>query len=118
MKKLLATILGIGMGISCGSGSTTMSDPMITVSIRPTSALVAFGAAQQFTATVTGTSNTAVRWSVAGEGCTADSCGTIDANGLYIAPTAAVHSSASLRVVAISLADNTKLAIASVSLTN
>ena len=95
-----------------------MPGPMISISISPTSALVAFGSAQQFTATVTGTSNTAVSWSVVGEGCTADSCGTIDTNGLYIAPTAAVHSSASLKVVAISLADNKKLAAASVSLTN
>ena len=115
MKRVLAIVLGIGMSISCGSGSTSMSGPMISVSISPLSALVAFGAAQQFTATVTGTSNTAVIWSVAGEGCTVDTCGTIDANGLYLAPlSAAGHSS--VRVVATLVADSTKLGAASVSL--
>jgi hypothetical protein len=115
MKKFLAVVLGTGMSISCGGGSATMSGPVISVSISPSSALVAFGAAQQFTATVTGTSHTAVTWSVVGEGCTVDTCGMIDANGLYTAPsTAGGHSS--IRVVAILIADSTKLGTASVSL--
>jgi Bacterial Ig-like domain (group 2) len=115
VKNFLAVVLGIGMSISCGAGSTTMSGPMISVSITPSTALVAFGAAQQFTATVTGTSNKAVTWSVVGEGCIVDTCGMVDANGLYTAPEAA-GGHASIRVIAVLIADSTKLGTASVSL--
>ncbi len=40
--------------------------PVITVTISPTSATMAVSTTQQFTATVTGTSNTSVTWSVDG----------------------------------------------------
>jgi TonB family protein len=43
------------------------------------------GSSQRFLATVTGTSNSSVTWSVGGKGCSGDTCGTI-ADGLYVPP--------------------------------
>ena len=51
----------------------------IAVSITPTNAVVHTGGTQQFTATVSNTGNTAVTWSA--------SAGTIDASGLFTAPS-------------------------------
>ena len=50
----------------------------IVVAISPSSASLAFGASQQFTATVTGTSDPGVDWTA--------TCGSITAGGLYTAP--------------------------------
>ncbi len=56
------------------------------VSISPTSDVqMLSGSSQKFLATVTGTSDSGVTWSVSGKGCSGDTCGTI-ANGLYMAP--------------------------------
>ena len=79
--------------------------PAVSVSVSPASANIATGASQQFTATVTGTTNTAVTWSATG--------GTISANGMYTAPsTAGTYS-----VRATSVADSTKSAAATVTVT-
>ena len=107
MKKLLAAVLSIVMSEACGGGSSTTPGSKISVSVTPSVVTIPFGAAEQFTVTVQGTTNTAVIRSVAGEGCSGG-CGTIDANGLYTAPTTA-PGHASLRVVATLVADNTKL---------
>ena len=74
-----------------------------TVSISPTTASLAAGGAQQFTATVTGTSNTAVTWSTTG--------GTITTAGLYTAP----NTAGTYTVTATSVADTTKSASATVT---
>ena len=57
-----------------------------SVSVAPSSAMVGVGFTQQFTATVTGLSNTAVTWSVAGKGVGNATVGTITPAGLYTAP--------------------------------
>jgi hypothetical protein len=61
----------------------------------------------QFTATVTGTSNHAVSWSVRQNGANCSTCGTIDANGLYSAPATA-PASAAVDIVATSQADTSR----------
>lgn len=114
MKKLLAAVLSIVMSEACGGGSSTTPGSKISVSVTPSVVTIPFGAAEQFTVTVQGTTNTAVIRSVAGEGCSGG-CGTIDANGLYTAPTTA-PGHASIRVVATLVADNTKLGTAAVTL--
>ncbi len=102
---------------SCGSSSNNTSPPpTVSISVSPTTASVQTGATQQFTATVTGTSNTAVTWqvnSVAGGNSTV---GTISAAGLYTAP-AAVPNPAAVTVTATSSADSTKTASATVTVT-
>ncbi|MGB8721526.1 MAG: hypothetical protein WCD15_02040, partial [Terriglobales bacterium] len=76
------------------------------MSVGPSTANLATGATQQFTATVTGTTNTAVTWSATG--------GTVSSSGLYTAPaTAGTYS-----VTATSQADTTKSATASVTVTS
>ena len=85
--------------------------PVITVTIAPATATVAVSGTQQFTATVTGTNNTAVTWSVDGVNGGNATVGTVSTSGLYTAPPATgTHT-----VTATSVADNTKSASAVVS---
>jgi hypothetical protein len=59
----------------------------VTVAVDPKTQSVVVATTQQFTATVTGSSNTAVAWSVGGTNCsTTEDCGSISAAGLYTAP--------------------------------
>ncbi|MBL9037911.1 MAG: hypothetical protein JNG84_05280 [Archangium sp.] len=55
----------------------------IVVNVTPPTALVEIGSTQQFTAVVTGASNTAVTWSVMG----GPTCGTVTSAGLYTPPS-------------------------------
>ncbi len=65
------------------------------------------------TATVTGTTNTAVTWSMSGAGCTGSACGTLTpvtpattpATATYVAPATA-PSPAAVKITATSAADN------------
>ncbi len=84
--------------------------PPVEVAITPTSATVPAGGTQAFTATVTGSANTAVTWSVQ-EGAAG---GTITQAGLYTAPAIA----GTYHVVATSQADPTKSAVATVTVPN
>jgi hypothetical protein len=61
----------------------------ITVAVSPATATVLAGTNQQFTSTVTGTSNFGVTWSVDGVRGGNSSVGTITINGLYTAPASA-----------------------------
>ena len=62
--------------------------PVLTVKVSPGSATLAVGGQQQFSATVTGSSNTAVTWSLAGIACSSGpGCGSITQGGLYTAPS-------------------------------
>lgn len=92
---LLASLLS-----ACG-GSTTTST---TVSVSPSGGTVILGGTEQFNATVTGPSDTTVSWSVAGSGCSGTSCGTIDTNGLYTAPSQMVSPN-TVTITATSNAD-------------
>src|SRR5580658_10130605 len=87
---------------------------VVAVQVNPTSATVALGSTQQFSAAVSGTANTAVTWKVGGTGCSGAACGTISVGGLYTAP-ASVPSPATLTITATSVADPTKSASASIS---
>jgi hypothetical protein len=53
---------------------------------------------------VKGTTNDALKWSVAGEGCTDSACGTM-IDGLYVAPTVLPNPPV-VTVTAISVADH------------
>jgi len=61
----------------------------VQVNVSPSSVTVPPGGSQIFTATVVGTPNQTVTWSVSGPpgGCTGAACGTIDSAGLYSAPS-------------------------------
>ncbi len=96
--SLLLTIVVGGNNIG-GGGSEK-------VSVSPASASLQSNQKQQFTATVSGTSNTGVTWSA--------TAGSVDVNGEYTAPT--VNSQTSAVVTATSNADNTKSASATIIL--
>jgi hypothetical protein len=80
--------------------SPTPVPSVAQVSVLPNAASIQTGATQQFTALVSGTSNTAVTWSV--------SDGTISATGLYTAPGVA----GTYTITAVSSADSSKSASA------
>jgi hypothetical protein len=70
---------------------------------------------QQFTASISGTSNPSVTWSVSGSGCTGAACGTIDGNGLFTAP-ATPPNPQTVTVKATSVADSSKSGTANVKI--
>jgi len=85
--------------------SLLISGGTITVNVSPASVTLLSSQTQQFTATVSGTSNTAVTWS-AGKG-------SVNANGLYTAPV--VSATTNVVVTATSTADSSKSATAAVT---
>jgi hypothetical protein len=91
--------------IGCGGGSSSGGGNTITVSVSPPTVNVALGAQTQFTATVSGTSNTAVTWQVNGVAGGSSTTGTISSSGDYTAP--ATLPSSSVTVTAVSQADTT-----------
>jgi hypothetical protein len=86
----------------------------IGVTVTPAPATVIAGQTQWFVATVTGTTNTAVTWSVNSVAGGNSTVGTISTSGQYTAP-AAVPSPATVTVTATSQADSTTSASASVT---
>ena len=88
---------------SASATVTVSAAPVVAISISPTSASMLTGGTQQFTATVTGSSNTAVTWSATG--------GSVSSSGLYTAPS----SAGTYTVTATSAADTTKSASATVT---
>ena len=96
----------------------------VEVSIAPLYAFVAHSTStvttRQFFATVSGSSNQSVTWSVqsaiAGQGCGGAACGSVDANGLYSAPPVAPNPNA-VSIIAMSVADATKSASATIAIT-
>jgi uncharacterized protein (DUF1800 family) len=103
--------------ISVGSGTTNPPPPTpgVTVAVSPTSVALAPGTAQNFGATVTGSTNTSVAWSVNGIAGGNTTVGTITAAGLYTAPAAA-PSPATVTVRATSAASTSASAQASVTI--
>lgn len=105
-----AGVIAILLLSGCGGELTDESAAAsqgVAVTVQPDFALVAPGRSYVFQASVTGTGNTTVAWSLQ-EGAAA---GQITSAGSYVAPTAP----GSYHVVATSVADPTKSAVATVS---
>jgi hypothetical protein len=97
-----------GILLACGgSAGGSPPPPTARVTVSPPSASLFPGQTQQFTATVTGLSSTAVTWNVNGVAGGDVTHGTVDATGLYTAP-ATVPSPASATVSAVSQANASK----------
>src|SRR3984957_6539563 len=91
-------LLGASTGVSIWLGPASVT-------------LSANGQQQQFSATIAGTSNTAVTWSMS------PSLGTLSANGLYTAPyPGIVTTTQTVKIPAPSQADTTKSATATVTI--
>ena len=111
----------IGLAIVSVTGISTP----LSVSVLPFYAFVPHSTSalstRQFFVAVTGSSNTAVTWSVqsavAGQGCGGAACGSVDANGVFTAPTVAPSPNA-ISIIATSQVDNTKSASATIAITS
>jgi len=105
---LIASVIGVS---GCGGSSpapTLLAPPSpISVTVTPSSVTVFRDATQAFTAKVTGTTNTAVTWSVQG-----GPGGTIDSAGLYTPPQ---NGAGTFYIVATSQANSAAAGTATVS---
>jgi hypothetical protein len=133
----------------CGGGGSSSSNPppaSVSITVSPSSQTVGYGSTQQFKATVSGATNTAVSWSVSNANSSSSTqIGSISSSGLYTAPAATsvpaenvpqlitvtggqtvsgatitvppLNSIDSVTVTATSQAENTKSASATVTLT-
>ena len=117
-SKYLVVLAFILPSIGCASMKSSTGTPPpksldVTIQLNQSAVTLAAGAQQQFSAAVAGTSDTKVNWSVDKISGGNSSDGTIDATGLYTAPTqAGTHT-----VTATSAADTTKSASATVTVT-
>ncbi len=104
---LILVLVGTVLLSACGGGKGKSGKPgasNITIQISPSSASVATGGVQQFTATVSGTTNAAVTWSAAG-------VGTVSTTGLFMAGS----NPGSATVTATSVASPTRSASVAVT---
>jgi hypothetical protein len=107
------TVTSLADPTATASSTVTIGSPSaVSVAVSPSQVVLATGGQQQFSAHVTGSSNTSVTWSVVGIGCAAGSCGSVSGSGLYTAP-ATVPQNPAITVVAKSAADPTKSGSAS-----
>ena len=95
---------------SSQQATATVTLVQVSINVVPSTAGLFASQTQQFTATVVGNNNTAVTWSLA-----PTNPGTISATGLYTAPSS-IASVQTVTVKATSVADNTKVATATVTL--
>jgi hypothetical protein len=111
-------VAGCGAG-SSSSGSQQQPPPPATISVTvsPDSTSVRASASATFSATVSGTQNTAVTWYVNDTTGGSASLGTIDTSGKYTAP-ATLPNPNSVTVKAVSSADSSKNGTSAVTLLN
>ena len=110
-QQVVATAVSVADSSKTGTAAITVgTQPQggVSVAIDPQTVSLAAGQSQQFTATVSGTANAAVTWSVG------SSLGSISNSGLYSAPSG-LTAQQSTSVVATSVADPTKSAAANVT---
>jgi peptidoglycan/xylan/chitin deacetylase (PgdA/CDA1 family) len=103
-KKTIRVVL-LSMALLLSSNSAVLAKTRVVVTITPTTATLYAGATQQFTATVTGTTNTAVLWS--------STAGTVTSTGMYTAP--AVTTTKTAYLTATSVAESSRKATATIT---
>jgi hypothetical protein len=106
------TIKGVNYAIflaPSGTYTAVYGNGQVSVSVAPATMTLTAGQGQQFGATVLGTTQTGVTWSMA------PVAGTLSANGYYTAP-ANIAASQTITITATSQADNTKSAKGTITL--
>jgi uncharacterized protein (DUF1800 family) len=106
-----------GLIASAQLNAQIVSNATVAVAVTPPSATVRAGSTQSFVATVTGSTNTGVTWSVNGVAGGNTTTGTINSAGLYTAP-ANLPSPNTITVTATSAADAIKQGNSGVTLEN
>ena len=114
--SLILMQLGCGgtAGVPAGPGPSPSG---VSVAVAPNPANVRAGAQQQFSATVSGTSNTSVAWLVNGMPGGTAAAGTISASGVYTAPNTLPNPN-SVTITAVSEADSSAAGTSAVTLWN
>lgn len=106
---------------ACGGGGSQGTQPpgsnTVIVEVSPGTANVRAGDTLGLTATVTGSTNTTVRWSVNGAAGGSATDGTVDPSGNYTAPSA-LPSASTVSVTATSAADSTAKGTSTITLLN
>ncbi len=111
---LCLVILCMLCGFGRGSGPTTPSESnVVSVSLTEHSLTLSGDETHQFSANVTGSSNTNVIWSVSG--CESNTCGSISTTSLYTAP-ALVSTKLGGTITAAAEADSSRVDQAAVVL--
>jgi hypothetical protein len=108
-----ASLLALCSG--CGGSSNSSSDT-VSIALSPQTTTLPVSSSAQFTATVSGSSNTSVTWQVNGTVGGSSTYGTISSSGLYTAPNAVPASA--ITITAVAQADTSKTATANVTVTN
>jgi hypothetical protein len=92
--------------------------PHIVVSVLPGNTTLASGGHQRFNATVLGTDNQQVTWTIGGAGCSVPgACGSVDSSGLFVAPSSAPSPNL-ISVAATSSEDTSQSATAVVTISS
>jgi uncharacterized protein (TIGR03437 family) len=111
-QKVTVTATSVFDTTVTGTASITLqAAAAVGIGISPTSVSLTDGQSQQFIATVTNTTNTAVTWSISPQQ------GTINSTGIYTAPSP-ITAAGKVTVTATSVADTSKSATASITLSH
>jgi hypothetical protein len=110
MRRVFLLLLGLSPVLLLNGCASTSPQQPISVMVTPPAVSVPVGQSQTFIATVSGTSNTAVTWSISGSG-------SITSTGVYTAPST-VPTPPQITVKATSQADSTKSGTAVVTVTS
>jgi hypothetical protein len=118
--SLIVILIALVIAVSnsgCGGGNATLP---LSVTVTSSAQTVDQGRSVSITATVANdTSGKGVTWSVSGSGCSGAACGSVSnqtaTSVSYTAPSR-VTASLSVKIVATSVADSTKSALASLQL--
>jgi hypothetical protein len=111
---LAVAVLSLALAVGCAKGGNGIGIS-IDVEVSPSKIdTVPVSQSVVLTATVTGTSNPAVTWTVSGTDCTGSACGTLapvtpattPASATYVAPPTAPSPSPYVTITATSAADN------------
>src|ERR1700730_18478694 len=123
----LLVLLGVAFLGGCSGTTASKSSPQTpstpstpaatSVSITPTTANIRAGDSFQFTASVSGNSNTSVTWAVKGTAGGSSAIGTISSSGTYTAPWP-LPSPNTLTITATSVASGSANASSAVTLLN
>lgn len=100
LTQTISVVKAVSNQDNTKSATSTITIKTASVSVSPSSAVIGSAGTQQFTASITGHSDTSVTWSVL------SGSGTVDSSGLYTAP--AVLTQTIETVKAVSNGDSTK----------
>jgi DNA-binding beta-propeller fold protein YncE len=117
MKEWRLAAVGFAVAALLAAAGCGGNKRVVTVTVSPSTATVILGGSQQFSASVAGSSNTSVNWSVSCSGASGSACGTISTAGLYTAPgTLPSASTTTVTVTATSVASSGAKGTATVTL--